>query len=526
MFKKVFKKKSSTSTRISNTDLIERQRREAETARWQAIQETERQRKIEEEKQKAECKRKEEEEYIAQKKALVKAEEKRVADLNNAVTNWIEQFRQGETTELIASNFPQQLLPPTYEYLKWSPSNGIVKIAVALSDDHIACAIGKTIEIRSLKTGNCELVLTEHSDDITALIVLPSGHLVSGSQDTTIKIWDMEAASCVRTLQGHKEAVLALVIFADGLISGSADKTIKLWNIETGANEKTWIGQNGKICALSILPPNRLASAAENSVWIWDLDKGKCESTLTHKEVKTLIILPDGRLASAGYCDGLKIWDLRAKTYEQLDTTKNDNRYHSTPNFVNLVVLPDGLVVGIKNGKIYLWNPEIKVPERKLAKNNFANIFTILPNNQLIGFTEFDIKIWHVSPLLGLHYINLAPVFDALLSYAEQPEGIYLKTLDLSGVIISAEGYEKLLSLLQKNIEIETLILDDCYSLSELQKQSLQQALTLVKTKHKVIAHLDTWITQFQQNDISELSIKRLPAIMLQASYQCLRSWT
>nr|NCR55544.1 hypothetical protein [Microcystis aeruginosa L211-07] len=60
--------------------------------------------------------------------------------------------------------------------------------------------------------------------------------LVSGSYDTTIKLWNVETGQEIRTLKGHDRSVSSVNFSPDGktLVSGSWDKTIKLWSNETG----------------------------------------------------------------------------------------------------------------------------------------------------------------------------------------------------------------------------------------------------------------------------------------------------
>ena len=59
--------------------------------------------------------------------------------------------------------------------------------------------------------------------------------LVSGSDDNTIKLWDVETGQEIRTLKGHDNYVRSVNFSPDGktLVSGSADRTIKLWNLGT-----------------------------------------------------------------------------------------------------------------------------------------------------------------------------------------------------------------------------------------------------------------------------------------------------
>ena len=76
--------------------------------------------------------------------------------------------------------------------------------------------------------------LTGHSDSINAVAITHSGQIiVSGSEDNTIKLWDLKTGNCLTTLEGHEAGVRAVAISPDGqlLVSGSADNTIKLWQI-------------------------------------------------------------------------------------------------------------------------------------------------------------------------------------------------------------------------------------------------------------------------------------------------------
>ena len=57
--------------------------------------------------------------------------------------------------------------------------------------------------------------------------------LASGSEDNTIKLWDIDTGKLRHTLSGLSDAVNSVSISPDGrtLASGSDDKTIKLWRV-------------------------------------------------------------------------------------------------------------------------------------------------------------------------------------------------------------------------------------------------------------------------------------------------------
>ena len=60
--------------------------------------------------------------------------------------------------------------------------------------------------------------------------------LASGSDDKTIKLWDVASGKNTATVKGHKNKVETVAFSPDGktLASGSSDKTIKLWDVKPG----------------------------------------------------------------------------------------------------------------------------------------------------------------------------------------------------------------------------------------------------------------------------------------------------
>ena len=110
--------------------------------------------------------------------------------------------------------------------------------AIACWEDTIAVDLdSSSIITLNAVTGSKIGVLSGHTARVASTTFSPDGtSLVSGSKDTTIKLWDMQTGGVVKTFQGHTGPVTSVSISPDctTIASGSEDKTIHLWNIQTG----------------------------------------------------------------------------------------------------------------------------------------------------------------------------------------------------------------------------------------------------------------------------------------------------
>lgn len=67
-----------------------------------------------------------------------------------------------------------------------------------------------------------------------ACVQLKGNIILSGSNDHTIKLWDVSTGECIRTFTGHLDLVRTLAFDSKRIVSGSYDQSIKVWDIKTG----------------------------------------------------------------------------------------------------------------------------------------------------------------------------------------------------------------------------------------------------------------------------------------------------
>ncbi len=126
---------------------------------------------------------------------------------------------------------------------------------IFLGDFLFSTSYDRTARCWDFNTGICISIFIGHNHGILPILFIRSTHdtgeekefenemniytkdiLITGSQDTTAKIWSVETAECLKTLEGHIGAILCMAMDVLGkiLFTGSGDNTIRVWDIKRG----------------------------------------------------------------------------------------------------------------------------------------------------------------------------------------------------------------------------------------------------------------------------------------------------
>jgi WD40 repeat protein/serine/threonine protein kinase len=164
-------------------------------------------------------------------------------------------------------------------------------------------------------------ILKGHEDWVNTAAFSPDGKIaLSGSDDHTLRLWDLETGENIRVFRGHEDRVSSVAISPGGrfAISGGHDRTLRLWGLETGENLGILKGHRDWVSSVAVSPDGRFALSGSDdmSLFLWDLRMGERLRILDgfKYEVRTVAFSPDGRFAlSAGDDCVLCLWDLRTR---------------------------------------------------------------------------------------------------------------------------------------------------------------------------------------------------------------------
>ena len=188
--------------------------------------------------------------------------------------------------------------------------------AVAVSPDGRFIVSGsddRTVKVWELESGRLLRSLEGHTGRVRAVAVSPDGRfIVSGSDDRTVKVWELESGRLLRSLEGHTDWVRAVAVSPDGrfIVSGSDDHTVKVWEPESGRLLRSLEGHTGGVLAVAVSPDGRfiVSGSGDHTIRAWDLESGESRMLFWNDAViLSLALSRDGRLLTCGDAAG-RVW--------------------------------------------------------------------------------------------------------------------------------------------------------------------------------------------------------------------------
>lgn len=287
----------------------------------------------------------------------------------------------------------------------------------------------------------CFHTFTGQSDSVNTVAFSPDNQtLVSGSDDTTIKIWHLSTGAVLNSFAGHSSPVGCIVISSDGqtLASCSAtpnlyrygehlnwDNTIQVWDLTTGQQIHRITGHSDTVTAVAISPDSQILASAswDNTIKVWELSSGNLLHTLiadysSSTNLNPIAISPDGQIFASESRGNIAIGSLSSG--EWLYILAGD-----APSCTSLAFSPDyqTLVSGSRNGIIKQWNWRSReLLHTFTGHSHSVNSIALKPDGQVFASSSDDgtIKFWHLDSGELLGNLTFATGVDAI---AFSPDG-------------------------------------------------------------------------------------------------------
>jgi len=202
-----------------------------------------------------------------------------------------------------------------------------------------------------------------HSNFVESVSFSPDGRtLATGSDDGTIRLWDISKGSLTRTINAHLNDVEGVAFSLDGRIIATAsdDGTVKQWNAASGAFIRALEGnstheQSDHMEFVAFSPDGHtIAAVSEGGVArLWDAATGSLIRIMEgNYTINIVAFSPDGSMIASGSDDGA------ARLWNASDRSLIRTLEASSTDVESVAFSPDGrtLAAGADDGNVTQWD--------------------------------------------------------------------------------------------------------------------------------------------------------------------------
>jgi len=245
-------------------------------------------------------------------------------------------------------------------------------------------------------TGSQTAVFCGHTNRVNSLVFSSDGaSLVSGSNDMTVKLWDVQTGGVIKTFSGHSGWVWSVSISAGStmIASASNDNTVHLWDIQTGECYCI-IEQQDAVYHVCFSPtdPQYLLSESNDKVWQWDINGHQIPPTYNGSHVA---FSPDGTQ--------FVLSDKAVVTVQNSDSKAIVAEFHVANSDTSFCCFsPDGrLVAVVADCTAYIWDITGSDPHLVQTLIGHTDIITSLvfssPSSLITVSWDLSVRFWQIG---------------------------------------------------------------------------------------------------------------------------------
>jgi WD40 repeat protein len=251
-----------------------------------------------------------------------------------------------------------------------------------------------------------------HTDLVNTLAFSPSGTiLVSGGNDSDIRIWNPASGNCDAIIKDHSSPINSLCWISDTVVaSGSEDGLVKLWNIPARKWLEDFSSHTRRVNSVSCSADgSRLASVSgDGTVKVYDVPNRATLKTIPMSSAFVSLSPKGDRLVCGS--EDLEIWDLSRDV--RLTIPAANGRY----SLDSACFSPDATLIASAGSKtVKLWTTELhEIPD---SHSSGVNCMCFSEDGSLIasGADDGTVKIWDTANCSCL--VTLRDSTDELRTY-------------------------------------------------------------------------------------------------------------
>jgi len=293
-----------------------------------------------------------------------------------------------------------------------------------------------TVRLWDVDTGS-QLHVMGHTTEVNGIAYSPQGDLVaSASDDWTVQLWDVVTGDCRKVLSGHTDDVLSVAFSPTEtqVASSSTDCTIRLWSVETGMCSLVLLGHMDRIWGLSYSPQgDHIASGShDKTVRIWDVESGACRHILAGHTgpLNCVAYSPNGdQVASGGQGGEVRVWDVQTGSCRHTLTG-----HTGVVQIVTYSPKGDQIASGSDDKTLRLWDVSTG-SSRLVSSGHGSSVITIRcsPKGDLVasGSSDTTIRLWDMQT--GSCHRTLRDHSGSVFGLAYSLEGDWIASVEGGG---------------------------------------------------------------------------------------------
>lgn len=281
-----------------------------------------------------------------------------------------------------------------------------------------------TLRLWDVATGRRVATPIKAQSRVKSVCLSPDGLSVAGGlADGRVCLWDVKTGELKIVFRGHKKSVKSVCFSPDGTLiaSGSRDRTIRLWKVATESRTASLAGHGGSVSSVCFSPDGALIASGsrDRTIRLWDAGSGTCLKVLEGCEAEVTSV-----------CFG--------PARPVLASTSSDGFVHLWPVGTDGIMKPDTHTLASKSGALWSVGGTDGIMKRQPLGGRVACAACFSPDGSLLllGFSD--------GLLLLMDAETLRPVSTLRYCHSDQVTSLRFRS---DGMLFASGSWDRTVRL-------------------------------------------------------------------------------